>query len=160
MDILKLSISIAVCEMAGIIGSLFTIRKIPTWYASLKKPSFRPPNRLFGPVWTLLYLLMGISAYLIWQEGLESLVVKEALVVFLMQLALNVVWSIAFFGFESPFGGLIVIALLWGAILLSIIEFIRLSLTAGLLLIPYIVWVSFAAVLNAAIYVLNRVKED
>jgi tryptophan-rich sensory protein len=149
-------VSIAVCELAGVVGSIFTVRKIPTWYAALKKPSFRPPNWLFGPVWTVLYLLMGIAAYLIWQEGSENSAVLNAMVVFGIQLVLNVLWSAVFFGLESPFGGLIVIAALWGAILLTIIRFLPVSVAAGLLLLPYIAWVSFAAVLNVAIYVLNR----
>jgi benzodiazapine receptor len=158
LDIIKLIVSIVVCELAGVVGSLFTIRKIPTWYASLKKPSFSPPNWLFGPAWTLLYLLMGIAAYLIWQTGLENTDVRVALVVFAVQLGLNVLWSLVFFGLESPFGALIVIAVLCGAIILTIIRFLPISLTAGLLLVPYIAWVSFATILNAAIYVLNREK--
>lgn len=99
---------------------------------------------------------MGIATYLIWQEGPENPDVQVALVVFSIQLVLNVLWSVVFFGLESPFGGLIVIAALWGAILLTIIRFLPVSLAAGLLLLPYIAWVSFAAVLNVAIYVLNR----
>lgn len=156
MDILNLIVSIAICELAGIVGSVFTFRKIPTWYASLKKPSFRPPDRLFGPVWIVLYLLMGISAYLIWQRGTENPEVELAIIAFGLQLGLNVLWSVVFFGMESPVGGLIVIFILWSAILVTIERFLPLSLAAGLLLVPYIAWVSFAAILNIFIYVLNR----
>lgn len=142
--------------MAGVVGSIFTIRKIPTWYAALKKPSFRPPNWLFGPVWIVLYLFMGIAAYLVWQEGTENSDVQLAIVAFGFQLVLNVLWSVVFFGMESPFGGIVVITALWAAILLTILLFLPVSLAAGLLLLPYIIWVSFAAGLNVVIYVLNR----
>jgi benzodiazapine receptor len=156
LNILNLIVSIGICELAGVIGSIFTFRKIPTWYASLKKPSFRPPNWLFGPVWTTLYLLMGIAAYLIWQDGIGNSNVWMALAVFGIQLGLNVLWSVVFFGMESPSGGIVVIFLLWGAILASIVLFLPISITAGVLLLPYILWVSFAAGLNVAIYRLNR----
>ena len=156
MDILKLVACIAGCELAGVIGSIFTIRRIPTWYASLKKPSFRPPNWLFGPVWIVLYLLMGIAAYLVWQKGTENPDVELAIIAFGLQLGLNVLWSVVFFGLESPVGGLVVIFILWSAILVTIQRFLPLSLAAGLLLVPYIAWVSIAAVLNISIYVLNR----
>ncbi len=158
MEVLRLVASIIVCELAGAAGAIFTVRKIPTWYANLKKPSFRPPNWLFAPVWTALYLLMGIAAFLVWQEGLDDRGVQVALAVFLGQLALNVLWSAVFFGLESPLGGLAVIVLLWGAILTTIIQFAKFSTGAAFLLVPYILWVSFAAVLNGAIYILNRKK--
>ena len=156
LDIIKLIACIVVCEGAGIIGSIFTIRKIPTWYASIKKPKLRPPNWLFAPIWTTLYLLMGIAAFLILQQGLENTGVQIALAIFGVQLVLNGLWSVVFFGMESPLGGLVVIAALWAVILFSIIRFLPLSLVAGLLLVPYIIWVSIAAVLNISIYMLNR----
>jgi len=155
MKIIKFIVSVAVCELAGVVGALFTTSKIPTWYAALNKPSFNPPNWLFGPVWTLLYLLMGIAAYIIWQQGFDHSSVKKALAIFLVQLMLNVLWSFIFFGLESLLGGLVVIILLWGAIFLTISLFLRQSRMAGWLLIPYIAWVTFATVLNAAIFALN-----
>jgi tryptophan-rich sensory protein len=155
MKIIKLIVSVAVCELAGVVGALFTTSQIPTWYAALNKPSFNPPNWLFGPVWTLLYLLMGVAAYTIWQQGFDHSSVKRALAVFLVQLVLNVLWSFVFFGLESVLGGLVVIILLWSAIFLTISLFLRQSRMAGWLLIPYIVWVTFATVLNAAIFALN-----
>lgn len=156
IDIIKLVISIGVCLAAGFIGSIFTNASIPTWYTTLEKPSFNPPNWLFTPVWTILYILMGISASLVWRVGLSKPDVRMALIIFIIQLVLNAFWSVAFFGLRSPIVGLIVIIVLWVAILLTILSFARVSITAGILLIPYILWVSFASILNATIYVLNR----
>ncbi len=116
-DILKLVVSIVACLAAGAIGSVFTRSAIPTWYATLEKPFFTPPNWLFAPVWTLLYILMGIAAFLVWRKGLENRQVRIALIVFLIQLILNALWSVVFFGLESPLYGLIVISVLWVAIL-------------------------------------------
>lgn len=154
-DIIKLVVSIIVCQLAGLIGSLFTTPAIPTWYAALQKPAFTPPNWLFAPAWLTLYLLMAIAAFLIWRQGLAQKEVKTALLIFALQLILNALWSVAFFGFRSPLAGLIVIALLWVAILFTLIKFFRLSVPAGVLLLPYILWVSFAAVLNISIWQLN-----
>ncbi|MBS7631876.1 tryptophan-rich sensory protein [Candidatus Bathyarchaeota archaeon] len=154
-NIVKLIISIFVCQLAGVLGSIFTMPAIPTWYASLRKPAFSPPNWLFAPAWTTLYILMGVSVYLIWSKGLHKPHVKTALAVFLIQLILNAVWSPAFFGLRSPLAGFVIIVILWVAILLTILSFLRISKAAGLLLIPYIAWVSFAAVLNCSILILN-----
>ncbi len=154
-DVLKLIISIVVCQCAGLVGSIFTMTAIPTWYATLQKPPFTPPNWLFAPAWGTLYLLMGISAFIIWRRGLGTRPVREALIVFLIQLVLNALWSVAFFGLESPLYGVIVIAALWIAIVLTILKFLKISTTAGMLLLPYILWVSFAAVLNVSILALN-----
>jgi len=154
-DIFKLLISIVACQCAGLIGSLFTITAIPTWYATLEKPPFTPPNWLFAPAWITLYLLMGISAFIIWRRGLESRRIKVALLVFLIQLDLNALWSVAFFGFQSPLYGVIVIVALWIAILFTILHFFKISTAAGALLLPYILWVSFATALNVSIWVLN-----
>jgi translocator protein len=156
IDIIRLAISIGVCLAAGFIGSIFTTASIPTWYATLEKPSFNPPNWLFGPVWTILFILMGISAFLVWRVGLSEPNVRIALIIFIIQLIINALWSVAFFGLRSPIAGLIVIIVLWIAILLTILSFAKLSITASILLIPYILWVSFASILNATIYVLNR----
>ena len=154
-DVLKLIISIVVCQCAGLVGSIFTMSAIPTWYATLEKPAFTPPNWLFAPAWGTLYLLMGISAFIIWRKGLDNRLVREALIVFLIQLVLNALWSVVFFGLESPLYGVIVIAALWIAIVLTILKFLKISTTAGMLLLPYILWVSFAAVLNVSILALN-----
>ncbi|MFC1903680.1 TspO/MBR family protein [Chloroflexota bacterium] len=153
--ILKLLISLLACQGAGLIGSLFTMTAIPTWYATLQKPAFTPPSWLFGPAWVTLYLLMGISAFIIWQRGLSQKQVKEALIIFAIQLVLNTLWSVVFFGLESPLYGVIVILALWLAILFTMLKFFKISTVAGALLLPYILWVSFAAVLNISIWVLN-----
>jgi len=154
-DIVRLVISIVACQAAGIIGSVFTMRAIPTWYAALQKPPFTPPNWLFAPAWITLYVLMAIAAFLVWRTGLENRQTRAALIVFLVQLILNTLWSIAFFGLESPLSGLIVIIALWVAILITTILFFRISRIAGALMLPYILWVSFAMVLNGSILALN-----
>lgn len=136
-------------------GSVFTRISVGTWYAALKKPSFTPPNWVFSPVWITLFVLMGIAAFLVWNKGLSDQKVRIALSIFSVQLILNVLWSAMFFGLRSPLAGLIEIAVLWIAILLTILYFFRVSNTAGMLLIPYILWVSFAAVLNFSIWRLN-----
>jgi len=153
--IFKLIVSIIACQLAGVIGSAFTTPAIPTWYAALVKPPFTPPSWLFAPAWITLYVLMGISASLVWRVGLDQKRVRTALILFLVQLVLNALWSVAFFGLQSPLGGIIVIVLLWAAILLTILRFFKISTAAGALLVPYIAWVTFAATLNAYIYALN-----
>ncbi len=154
-NIVKLVISIVLCQLAGIIGSVFTVSSIPTWYATLNKPSFNPPNWIFSPVWITLYLLMGISLYLVWSDKIKSKYKKKAFVFFGIQLVLNSLWSIIFFGLQVPFYSFIEIILLWFFILMSIIYFYRISKLASYMLVPYILWVSFAAVLNFFIFVLN-----
>jgi len=154
-DIIKLVISIVACQCAGGIGAIFTTPAIPTWYAALEKPAFTPPNWLFAPAWITLYLLMGIAAFLIWRQGLGQKGVKTALIIFLVQLVLNVLWSVVFFGLQSPLYGVVVIVALWMVILLTTLRFFKLSTAAGALLLPYIVWVIFAAALNVSIWVLN-----
>jgi benzodiazapine receptor len=154
-DFWRLILSIAVCQLAGIIGSFFTMPQIPTWYATLEKPAFGPPNWLFGPVWVVLYLFMGIAMFLIWRQGTKSMHVTSALSIFIVQLLLNVLWSVVFFGLKSPVGGLVVIVLLWIAVLATIIRFRKVSEIASMLLIPYILWVTFAAILNFALFRLN-----
>jgi benzodiazapine receptor len=154
-DIVKLVVSIVACQCAGLIGSLATTPNIPTWYAALEKPFFTPPNWLFAPAWITLYLLMAVAAFLIWRKGLGEEGVRYALILFLVQLVLNALWSVVFFGLHSPLYGMVVIIALWIAILLTIIKFFQLSVAAGSLLLPYILWVSFAAVLNISIWVLN-----
>lgn len=151
----KLVAAILVCEGAGIIGSIFTIASITSWYATLIKPPFNPPNWIFGPVWTILYLFMGISLYLVWLSK-KSAAKKEALQIFFAQLILNSLWSIIFFGMHYLVGGLIIIIGMWILIYLTIKKFAKFNKTASYLLYPYLAWVSFAAILNLAIVFLNR----
>lgn len=153
--ILKFIISIIICQLAGVFGSIFTRPAIPIWYANLNKPSFTPPNWVFSPVWITLFALMGISAFLVWNKGINYQGVKKALTVFIVQLILNAFWSVVFFGLKSPLFGFLVIIILWIAILLTILNFFKVTKTAGLLLMPYILWVSFAAALNFSIWRLN-----
>lgn len=150
----KLGLAIGITEGAGIVGSVFTAPAIKTWYPTLIKPSFNPPNYLFGPVWTILFALMGIALYLVWQakKGKKK---AEALKIFWLQLGLNIAWSVLFFGLHSPLWAFIDILGLWLAIFVSIKKFMRLSPNAAYLLTPYLAWVSFAALLNFAIVRLN-----
>jgi translocator protein len=154
-DAVLLAACVLLCELAGVIGSAFTISSIPTWYAGLSKPSFSPPNWVFAPVWITLYAMMGVSLYLVWRKGMGQKNAKDAAVAFLAQLILNTSWSIAFFGLKSPTAGLLVIIPLWSAISLTIIRFRRISWTAAALLVPYLLWVSFATLLNLSIILLN-----
>jgi len=159
--VIRLVISIVASFAAAGIGSLFTFKAIPTWYAGLKKPRYTPPNWAFGPVWTILYILMGISVFLVWQKGLATPGVMLAFTLFWVQLAFNALWSVIFFGRKSKGGGVIVIAILWLLILATMIASFRVSVWAGALLVPYIVWVSIASYLNVGIWILNRhVKQD
>ena len=151
----KLIISIAVPELAGIIGSVFTVPSIAGWYAGIVKPALNPPAWVFGPVWTALFALMGISAFLIWKKGLERRDVKIALCIFIGQLILNTLWSVIFFGLRSPAGAFVGLVILWLAILATIIAFAKISRPAAWLLVPYILWVSFAGYLNYSIWQLN-----
>lgn len=153
--ITKILIFILICELAGAIGSIFTAPAISTWYATLEKPAFNPPNWLFGPAWTILYLLMGIAAYLIWEKGFGKKEVKIALAIFAIQLFLNIIWSFLFFGLKSPGLALGEIIILWLAIFATLVVFYRISKPAGLILVPYILWVTFAAILNFAVVQLN-----
>jgi len=151
----KFIFAVVVCLMAGFIGSFFTTPSIPTWYASLNKPSFNPPNWLFAPVWTTLFILMGIALFLIWQNNFKNKKRLSAFVIFGLQLLLNICWSFLFFKLHSPFWALIEILILWFFILLTIIKFFKINKAAGILLIPYLLWVSFASFLNFFIYKLN-----
>lgn len=152
----QLIFSIGMCLGAGILGSFFTIPSIPTWYATLNKPVFSPPNFVFGPVWTILYILMGISFYLIWTNKAQNKDVKKALSIFLVQLFFNTTWSIIFFGGHQILLALINIVILWLLILVVMIQFYKINKISGLLLIPYLAWVSFASFLNYSIWILNR----
>jgi benzodiazapine receptor len=145
---------VALCLLAGLIGSLFTAPAIATWYRDLQKPAWGPPNWVFAPVWTALYVAMGVAAWLVWRRAVPG--VAAALVLFAVQLALNVVWSGLFFGLHSPGAALLDIVLLWLAILATLVAFWRVSPAAGILLLPYLGWVSFAASLNYTIWRMNR----
>lgn len=150
----KFVISILMCQLAGIIGSLFTSSSIPTWYATLNKPSFNPPNWIFAPVWISLYVMMGISFYLIWRKsGIPNF--GFLMSVFIFQLVLNAFWSIIFFGLKSPGFAFLEIIFLWLAILMCVIYFFKVSKISSFLLIPYLLWVGFASVLNYFLWQLN-----
>lgn len=146
---------VALAQVAGGIGAVFTTSEIGGWYATLARPELAPPNWVFGPVWTTLYFLMGVAAFLVWRKGWGERGVKIALGVFLGQLVLNTLWSIIFFGLHSLGGAFVEIVFLWGAILATIITFARVSKLAAWLLVPYILWVSFAAYLNASFWAIN-----
>lgn len=143
------------CELVGIIGSIFTVSAIPTWYALLNKPWFAPPNWLFGPVWTALYAGMGVAGYLLWELAQNKKKAKIARKFFAAQLLLNFIWTPVFFGLRSPELGLCIILPMWLAIVLTIRSSYLVSRTAAYLLIPYLAWVSFASLLNGALALLN-----
>ncbi len=159
-DIIKLIVSIIACEGAGALGAVFTTPAIPRWYKTLKKPSFTPPNRAFGPVWITLYLLMAVAVFFVWSMGLDQSNLLTAFIIFWVQLILNILWSFIFFGRKSLLGGFIAIVILWILILVNIIFFFRVSLVAGALLIPYIIWVTIASNLNFQVWKLNRRTPD
>jgi len=150
MNYKKFIISLALPQSAGLIGSLFTTSAIPVWYAGLQKPVFSPPNWIFGPVWILLYILMGISVYLIWEKS-----AKKVVWLFWMHLIFNASWSIIFFGFQNPGLALINIIIIWLFIIILIIKFWKIHKLSAYLLIPYLAWVSFASLLNYFIWQLN-----
>ena len=153
----RLIISVLFCEGAGLIGAVFTGSSVNTWYAVLNKPSFSPPNFVFAPVWTTLYFLMGVALFLIWKNKSpkKKKLKEKGIQVFLLQLFLNVLWSVAFFGLHSPLLGLIAIVFLWALIFETIRQFSKVDKTSAFLLYPYIVWVSLALVLNFEIFRLN-----
>jgi tryptophan-rich sensory protein len=147
--------SVVICQMAGLIGSLYTVPAIPVWYAGLNKPPFNPPDWVFGPVWTALYLMMGVALYLLLRHWPEKPADKPALIAFAAQLILNAGWSVIFFGLRAPLAGFIWIIILWLAVLWTILAFRRVTKAGAILLIPYILWVSFAGLLNFFLWRLN-----
>lgn len=153
---LKLVTSVMVCLLGGFAGSFFTSSSLESWYLQLKKPALNPPSWVFAPVWTALYIMMGVAAYLVWEKWPKDRSAGPALALFALQLALNFTWSPAFFGARSPLLGLVVIMLMWAAIAATLVLFYRVSPPAAYLLVPYLVWVSFAVYLNASIFYLNR----
>ena len=152
---LRLAGCVGLCLAAGLIGSFFTVSAIPTWYATLVKPAFSPPNWLFGPVWTTLYIMMGAALYIVREHSANKKLVADASLWFALQLALNAAWSILFFGLHSPALGLACIAAMWLAIAVTMAKFRKISRNAFLLLVPYIAWVSFAMILNASLWLMN-----
>jgi benzodiazapine receptor len=152
----KLITALLIPQVAGILGAVFTTSSISMWYATLERPSFSPPNWIFGPVWTTLYALMGIAAYLVWTNmRAMDREKKKALKLFAIQLVLNTLWSIIFFGQHNIGGALIEIVVLWCAIMSTIMAFAKVSRPAAWLLVPYILWVSFAAYLNYSFWIIN-----
>lgn len=153
----KIAIAVVVCLAVGYSASLVTRPSVAEWYPTIEKPFFNPPNWIFMPVWTLLYILMAVAAGLVWDKIKEqNEEVKKALGFFIIQLTLNAVWSYLFFGLKNPMLALIEIALLWLMIYETYLKFTKINKTAGYLLIPYLAWVGFAAILNASIWWLNK----
>lgn len=150
---IKFVISITICQFAGIIGSIFTASSVTNWYVTLEKPDFTPPGWIFAPIWVIMYFLMGISLYLLWISKTKDN--RKAFTVFAVQLILNASWSFLFFGLKSPLYGLIDILFLLTAIILTILFLYKISVLATALLVPYLVWVVFATVLNYNILLLN-----
>ncbi|MFT0714362.1 TspO/MBR family protein [Flagellimonas lutimaris] len=153
--ILYITLSVLVCLAIGFLSSIATQSSVNDWYVALNKPSFTPPNYLFAPVWTALYIMMGVAAGIVWSKGYHHIWVKTALYHFVFQLLLNALWSIVFFGLKNPLGGMIVILALLTTIILTIKWFKVISKPAALLMIPYVLWVAFASALNYKIWELN-----
>ena len=153
-SLIGLGVALIVCFGASVIGSAFTQPNL-AWYATLEKPGFNPPNSVFPIVWTILFALMALSAWLVWRTPADEGDKKIALTWFTIQLVLNVAWSFAFFAMHSPIAGLAVVLWLLVAIVLTMVFFDRVSRVAALLLIPYLLWVGFATGLNFALWVLN-----
>jgi translocator protein len=151
----RLIISIVCTVCLGLLGGIFTAPQIQGWFLHLNKPSWNPPNWLFAPVWTTLYVLMGIAFYLVWKTKAGEDTKRWAIIIFIVQFALNVLWSFIFFKEHRMGWAFADIVILWMAIVCSIIGFSRIHTTAAWLLVPYICWVSFAAVLNYAIWQMN-----
>ncbi len=152
----KFIISVGLPVVVGGLSGFATARGVSTWYPTLVKPSFNPPAWVFGPVWTVLYIMMGVAAFLVWSRGVDTEGVKAALTAFAIQLALNGLWSILFFGMQQPGWALVEILVLWTAIGATVWLFWRVAPAAGVLLLPYWAWVSFASILNASLWWLNR----
>jgi len=151
----KVAICVTLCMIAGFVSGMSTSTGIENWYSTLNKPFFNPPNWIFAPVWTILYLMIGIAAGLIWHKGFNQNGVKVALSLFVAQFLLNLIWSPIFFNLQAPTIAFIIIIILWVLIILTIMHFNKVDKIAGRLLIPYLLWVSFATILNGAIVYLN-----
>ncbi|HRG19092.1 MAG TPA: tryptophan-rich sensory protein [Flavobacterium lutivivi] len=154
---LRIAAIVLTCLAVGYFSSLVTRDNIPTWYATLKKPFFNPPNWVFAPVWTILYIMMGIAAGRVWNKvDSDQQNVKKGMYFFIIQLALNALWSYLFFGMHNLFLSIIEIILLWLMIYETIIQFKKVDRLASKLLIPYLVWVSYASILTASVWYLNK----
>ena len=154
---IKFIISVLIPVGIGAISGLFTASNVKTWFVTVAKPSFNPPGWLFAPVWTTLYIMMGIAFFLVWKnETIQKSIKQKAIILFAIQMVLNFLWSFIFFQQHEIGWALVDIILLWIFILLSIFSFAPISKTAAWLLVPYISWVSFATILNFAIWQLNR----
>lgn len=152
---MKLIISILIPLLVGITAGFFTTEGVNGWYAAAAKPSFNPPNWIFAPVWTTLYILMGIALYLVWKPAADKTLKQTAITLFVVQLILNFFWSFIFFSLQQTGWALVEIMVMWMAILLTIFWFAKISKKAAWLLVPYVCWVSFATVLNFYIWKLN-----
>ena len=151
----QIAIAIFICLLAGLVGSMATQTSVNTWYVSINKPVFNPPNRLFAPVWTTLFILMGVAAGIVWNRGFYHKWVKTALYHFGFQLLLNIAWSLVFFGLKEIFGALLIVVSLFVLLLFTFKWFKVVNEKAAYLLIPYIIWVAFATILNFSIWQLN-----
>lgn len=154
IDVVKLVVSIAVPLLAGFGSTVWTINSIPTWYASLNKPWFSPPNVVFAPVWTILYILMGVALFIIWRSP-RNRTRDTGIALFAAQLVVNVIWTFAFFGLQNTLFGVLTIVPLWILIAVTIYQFYKVDKWASYLLVPYLAWVSIATALNASVYLLN-----
>lgn len=153
--IIKILICVAICMATGFLSGMSTADSIQNWYSTLNKPFFNPPNWIFAPVWTILYILLGIAVALIWHHGLNKKEVKAAIGIFVLQFAVNLLWSPTFFNMQAPTIAFIIIVILLALIILTIMRFNKIQRSASLLLIPYLLWVSFATILNGSIVYLN-----
>ncbi len=155
--IMGLLVAVITCEVVGASGAVFTSMGLESWYPSLAKPTLAPPNWVFGPVWTTLFALLGVAVWLVWRsiDGPNTPAARFGLWVFAGHFVINLAWSAVFFGIQSLSGGFAVIVLLWLSIVATMWAFDRVDRRAALLLVPYLVWVSFAGYLNYAIWMLN-----
>jgi len=154
--IIKIALVVLVCVSLGFLSGMVTRDSITVWYPTLVKPVFNPPNWIFAPVWTLLYIMMGIAAGLVWTSNTDEKIMKKALGFFAIQFGLNVLWSYLFFGLHNPLLALVEVVLLWLMIFETYNQFKKIDTISGFLLIPYLAWVSFATILNASIWWLNK----
>lgn len=153
---IRLFVSVTAPLVVGGLSGIATARSVSDWYPTLRKPVFNPPSWVFGPVWTALYALMGIALYIVWRHGWDRPEVRWAMALFAVQLVLNGLWSILFFGMRAPGLAFLEIVLLWLAVAATVFAFWQTTPRAGTLMVPYLAWVSFAAVLNGSIWWLNR----
>ena len=152
----KLVIALAIPQLVAAAGAYYTVTGTGSWYQTIDKPSWQPPSWVFGPVWTTLYVLMGIAMFLVWKSNVPEKLKRRATILWGVQLLFNFLWSFLFFGQQQIFVALVEIVILWILILLTIFAFARVSKLAAWLLVPYIIWVSFATILTYTIWQLNR----